>query len=67
MYPSPSVRCSIHTVITKFTDIQAQILKKAKVLRLRCQKDPRHTFYFGGFVDLVIFLSLLSSHVVYML
>ena len=26
-----------------------------------------HTFYFGGFVDLVIFLSLLSSHVVYML
>ena len=29
----------------------------------------RHTFYvnFGGFVDLVIFLSLLSSHVVYIL
>ena len=26
-----------------------------------------HAFYFGGFVDLVIFLSLLSSHVVYML
>ena len=26
-----------------------------------------HTFYFRGFVDLAIFLSLLSSHVVYML
>ena len=24
-----------------------------------------HAFYFGGFIDLVIFLSLLSSHVVY--
>ena len=27
-------------------------------------KEEGHTFYFGGFVDLVIFLSLLSSHVI---
>ena len=33
--------------------------------RKRCLHH--HTFYFRGFVDLAIFLSLLSSHVVYML
>ena len=42
--------------------IIGSILTAAKV-----KVSPFHTFYFRGFADLAIFLSLLASHVVYML